>query len=42
MVQGAKVYATLMLNLCTRTREELGIERKDAAASAHRHAGHGH
>ena len=28
MVQGAKTYATLMLNLCTRTREELGIKRK--------------
>ena len=29
MVQGAKTYATLILNLCTRTREELGIKRKD-------------
>ena len=35
MVQGAKTYATLMLNLCTRTRDELGIERKDAGAPAH-------
>ena len=43
MVQGAKTYATMMLNLCTRTREELGIVRRDRTTSADGHGpAHGH
>lgn len=41
MVQGAKTYATIMLNLCTRTREELGIQRNEPAAVDHHQHGHG-
>ncbi|HVO90130.1 MAG TPA: M20/M25/M40 family metallo-hydrolase [Casimicrobiaceae bacterium] len=38
MVQGARTYATLILNLCTRTRDELGIERKEPhAGERHKH-----
>lgn len=34
MVEGAKAYLTLILNLCSKTRDELGIQRSQ---NAHRH-----
>lgn len=41
MVQGAKAYAMLILNLCTKTREELGIKRRETPDDGH-HLGHSH
>jgi acetylornithine deacetylase/succinyl-diaminopimelate desuccinylase-like protein len=35
MVLGAKAYATMMLNICTRTRDELGVERRDPPTGHH-------
>lgn len=40
MVNGAKTYASLMLDLCTRTRDELGIKRKEPADHGHDHGHH--
>jgi acetylornithine deacetylase/succinyl-diaminopimelate desuccinylase-like protein len=42
MVQGAKAYATLMLNVCTKTREELGIQRRERTSFDGHGGGPGH
>ena len=37
MVDGAKAYLTMILNLCTKTREELGIVRHEPGDHLHKH-----
>jgi hypothetical protein len=37
MVDGAKAYLTMMLNLCSKTREELGIVRREPGDHLHKH-----